>query len=537
MAASTSPEPRRAAAPAHPLDVVVVGAGIAGLTAAALLAREGLGVVLLEAQQQTGGCAGTFHRGPWVFDVGATQVAGLEPGGIHRRLFDHLGVAAPPATPLDPGCVVDLADGRPPVRLHRDPAAWAEERQRQFPGSERFWALCAAIHGASWAFAGRDPVLPPRSLWDLGQLLAALGPATLASGLLTTATIADLQSLCGCTGGASGARLRRFLDLQLRLYSQEPADRTAAIYGATVLQMAQEPLGLWHLEGSMQALSTALEQALEAWGARLLRRHRLERLRPPVRPSASWSLEGRSEGEPFQLEARDVVLAIPPQALPELLGDALPGGYRRRLAGLDDPSGALVFYGAVDRSALPSQVPPHLQLDWDDPGSLFVSVSRDGDGRAPAGQATVIASVFTPARPWFAGEAPEHRARKLAVESGILRGLERLLGVDPTSWRHGELATPRAFARWTGRPFGFVGGLGQHPRRFGPFGLASRTPLEGLWLCGDSIHPGEGTAGVSLSALMACRQLLQRRGRHWQWRDGAMADAEAGAPSQPGPPS
>ncbi|NBQ21298.1 MAG: C-3',4' desaturase CrtD, partial [Synechococcaceae bacterium WB6_3B_236] len=50
---------------------------------------------------------------------------------------------------------------------------------------------------------------------------------------------------------------------------------------------------------------------------------------------------------------------------------------------------------------------------------------------------------------------------------------------------------------------------GQQPNRFGPFGLASRSPLPGLWLCGDAIYPGEGTAGVSLSAEMACRQLLQ----------------------------
>jgi phytoene dehydrogenase-like protein len=59
-----------------------------------------------------------------------------------------------------------------------------------------------------------------------------------------------------------------------------------------------------------------------------------------------------------------------------------------------------------------------------------------------------------------------------------------------------------------------VGGLGQHPSRFGPFGLASRTPLANLWLCGDAIYPGEGTAGVSLSALMASRQLLARWGKH-----------------------
>ncbi|KEF41930.1 MAG: phytoene dehydrogenase [Cyanobium sp. CACIAM 14] len=511
-------------------DVVVVGAGIAGLTAAGLLAKAGLDVELLEAHHQSGGCAGTFRRGPYVFDVGATQVAGLEqadgtPGGIHARLFRHLEVAPPPAVPLDPGCVVDLADGSEPVRLWRDPARWRQERLRQFPGSDRFWGLCEAIHHASWAFAARDPVLPPRSWWDLGQLLGALGPATLASGLFTAATVADLLWLTGC---GHDRRLRRFLDLQLKLYSQEPADRTAALYGATVLAMVQEPLGLWHLQGSMQALSDRLEQALARHGGRLRLRHRVERLQPPERPKAAWRVTGRrssgrrreerqgrgaaGDGRGFGVEAAEVVVSLPPQTLPALLGQALPSDYRRRLENLHEPSGALVFYGAVERRRLPADVPSHLQRDAVAPGSLFVSVSQEGDGRAPAGQATVIASVFTPARSWFAEEETAYQARKNEAMGAILRELEKLLGVGTSDWLHRELATPRGFAGWTGRPWGYVGGLGQHPSRFGPFGLASRTPLEGLWLCGDAIHPGEGTAGVSLSALMACRQLLARRG-------------------------
>ena len=490
------------------LDVVVVGAGIAGLTAAALLAREGLTVELLEAHQQSGGCAGTFRRGPYTFDVGATQVAGLEPGGSHQRLLAHFGLPLPQATPLDPACVVDLADGRPPVRIFRDPARWKAEREQQFPGSGRFWQLCATLHGANWAFASRDPVLPPRSLWDLGQLLPALRPANLASGLLTAASVADLLTLTGCGGDP---RLRRFLDLQLRLYSQEPAEGTAALYGATVLAMGQAPLGLSHLQGSMQVLSQQLEQALAAGGGQLRLRHRVSDLERSNEPGggAGW----RVRGERFERQAADVVLALPVQSLPDLLGEQLPAGYRQRLAQLPDPSGALVFYGAVERALLPANCPAHLQLDWADPGTLFVSVSHEGDGRAPAGLATVIASLFTAAKPWFGLEASAYDQAKAEALAAMQRGLESLLGISSEQWRHAELATPRGFERWTGRPFGFVGGLGQHPSRFGPFGLASRTPLPGLWLCGDSIHPGEGTAAVGLSALMACRQLLAERGQ------------------------
>ena len=492
-------------------DVIVIGGGIAGLTAAALLAHEGLSVTLLEAHHQLGGCAGTFRRGPFTFDVGATQVAGLESGGSHARLFHHLDIKPPEAVRLDPGCVVDLNDGSAPVHLWHDPQRWRQERSQQFPGSERFWQLCSWIHRQNWQFAAADPVLPIRTGWDLGRTLAALTPGNLACAPLSLLTVSDLLTLSGCAGDP---RLRRFLDLQLRLYSQQPSDRTAALYGATVLQMCQAPLGLWHLHGSMQSLSDQLATALERDGGRVFLRHRALKLEREGDQSG-WSVTVEAPGTTQRcLQANEIICSLPPQCLPGLIPDQeqMPEAYRKHLNSLKAPSGAIVFYGAVERHHLPDECPGHLQRDGSSPGSLFLSISHEGDGRAPEGQATVIASVFTSPEGWHDMDEKAYQQRKRELRDSIRHDVNAALNLPDDAWLHQELATPRGFAHWTGRPDGVVGGLGQSPDRFGPFGLASRPPIPQLWLCGDSIHPGEGTAGVSLSALMACRQLMAARG-------------------------
>ncbi|MEP0912224.1 C-3',4' desaturase CrtD [Leptolyngbya sp. GB1-A1] len=496
----------------HGRRVVVIGAGIGGLTAGALLAHRGYSVLVLDQAIVPGGCASTFKRRGFTFDVGATQVAGLEPGGVHHRIFQELGIEPPAATECDPACAVYLPGETQPINVWRDPQQWQAERQKQFPGSEPFWQLMADLFRYSWAFQSRDPVLPPRDLWDIGQLVQAVRPDTLLTLPHTFSTVGQVLRWYGL---GHDYRLKTFLDMQLKLYSQVSADETALLYAATALAVSQEPHGLFHLQGSMQALSDRLVESLERDGGRLLMRHTVERILTEGKQVKAVQIRSQKTGEVWTESADQVVANVTVQNLVKLLGNAVPQGYRNRITKLPPASSAFVIYLGVKQDALLADCPPHLQFLYDYAGpiaennSFFVSVSKPGDGRAPEGHATIIASSFTDPKRWWDCSIEDYQQLKQQYTDQALSRLSQYFQLMPETIVHQEAATPRTFAHYTGRSKGIVGGIGQRIPTFGPFGFATRTPIRSLWLVGDSTHPGEGTAGVSYSALTVMRQVEQ----------------------------
>ena len=76
-------------------DATVIGAGNGGLTAAATLAKAGLKVLLLEKHNVPGGCATSFCRGRFEFEISLHQLSGMgteEKPGPLRVLLQDLGV-------------------------------------------------------------------------------------------------------------------------------------------------------------------------------------------------------------------------------------------------------------------------------------------------------------------------------------------------------------------------------------------------------------------------------------------------------------
>jgi phytoene dehydrogenase-like protein len=72
-------------------DVVVIGAGIGGLTCAALLAKEGLDVLLVERQARPGGFLNAVRRRGYFFQR-PYLMSGCGPNGEITRVAEHLGI-------------------------------------------------------------------------------------------------------------------------------------------------------------------------------------------------------------------------------------------------------------------------------------------------------------------------------------------------------------------------------------------------------------------------------------------------------------
>ncbi|MBE0601375.1 MAG: oleate hydratase, partial [Firmicutes bacterium] len=70
-------------------DAIIVGGGIAGLTAAAFLCKQGRSVLLFEKEAKLGGLIGSFEDNGFTFDAG---IRAVENSGVLLPMLKSLGL-------------------------------------------------------------------------------------------------------------------------------------------------------------------------------------------------------------------------------------------------------------------------------------------------------------------------------------------------------------------------------------------------------------------------------------------------------------
>jgi C-3',4' desaturase CrtD len=491
-------------------EVVVVGGGIGGLTAAALLAARGVGVCLLERASTPGGCAANHELHGHDFESGAGLYAFWEPGGLHARVFAELPVAPPEAREVAPAYTVRLPDGED-VRVCGPLEEFEETLRRFFPecaaAAVAFYREAAQVGEALVRAARRVPSLNTASKLQLMKVVASeprLAPRILAAREETAA-----QHLSN-----TSARFRRFIDAQLQIFAQSPSEVCSYLYACAAL--AQPLRGMHAIKGGAQALADALADSIKRSGGAV-------RLDTTALRLASDS-QGRAAGVTLlsgeTIEATRAVVSNLTvwDTYGKLVGaDRTPPRVRAALKRLRGRGAYQIFVSLDEEAArrLPSD--KILALSdrkedelFDAESDLFMlGAAPAWDARAPVGKRAATVSAFADAEQWFAfhSDETEHEEQDARALEALWARLHTALPELGSGAEVFETATPRTFYERTRRRLGMVGGTGQSPEVFGADTPTHRTAVPRLFMVGDTVFPGNGVAAVTHSALVVANEI------------------------------
>ena len=519
--------------PSENWDVVVVGSGPGGLTAAACLAATGRRVLVLEAHDLAGGNTQVFRRHPrkesgdrdtYEFDVGVHYLGDCGPGGIFPAIFNSLGVGDRiKFLPLDQDGFDTLEF---PDMTFVVPAGWDLYLERlidAFPndraGIERIITILRTI-----AEESRSRLIP--------------GVETPTFDEWAFRNLSELFAECELS-----QRAQAVLDHWSGLYAGGPSQTAVAMHARIIDHYMR---GAYYPEGGGQVLPARLIQVIEAFGGEV------RTLTPVKRIIVS---EGRATGVELDSGATitsDIVIsnADHTRTVFGLVGEehwdpATISWTRQATMTL----GLACVYLVVDLDltdgpntnyfVFPSYETDGLYQGFDD-GTLdtdegvfayIAMASRKDPGNphlCPPGHTNLQIMTLAPRGLdwWGVDRSPAdggsyrrnstYRSRKAELTEALIDTAQQVLSDQLAGEQlrdhivFCETATPLSHERYTRSTGGTSYGYVHSPEQSGLNRPAHRTEIEGLWLVGANTTSGHGVAGATTGGVHCAGEILDR---------------------------
>lgn len=482
-------------------SVVIVGAGLGGLSAALHLAAAGRNVTVVERAAVPGGRAGIIHDHGYLFDTGPTVLTMpelvAEPlAAVGERLEDWIRLHR-----LDPAYRARFADGST-LDVRSDAAAMSDEI-RTVCGPHEAAAYERFVRYLQHLYALEMPHFIERNLDSATQLVGLpLARLALAGGFRRLdRKIAQFFK---------DERLRRLFSFQA-MYAGLAPSQALAIYA--VISYMDCVAGVYFPEGGVHAVPKALAGAAATHGVRFRYNTAVTRIEVSG---------GRARAVITSDEDRIPADAVVVNAdLPTAARDLLPPGYApRRLRRMRyAPSAVVLHAGSSARYPDSTHHAIHFGRAWaetfaevvdraelmTDPSFLLTTPTHTDPSLAPPDRQTYYALFPAPnlARPtidWTA-RAPSYRDHMIdTIEArgypGFRDGIECAYLSTPADWAAQGIAA--------GAPFGAAHTFAQT----GPFRPATLDRgIENLVYAGTNTQPGVGVPMVLVSGRLAAQRI------------------------------
>lgn len=492
-------------------DVVVIGAGNGGLTASATLARKGRKVMLLERHNIPGGCATSFCRGRFEFEVALHQLSGLgtpEKPGPLRMTLDSLGIMEDlEFVEIQDLYSVHMPDGFS-TTLKPDKNQIVEELQEKFPHEKEaissfFNLVYAYANDMVGAFIFRDPE-PSREKY----------PNLYRHALRNAKEVLDdyfkdplLKAVISVYWGYLGVSV----------------DQLSFAYLAMLFFQYIE-FKPFHIKGGSQALSNAILNAFQTAGGKARFNCGAQRILVEdnqvvgVVTDAGDTIETRhvvSNVSPMvtytNLVGKDL---IPGNTLQEMNGRSISNSAFTMFIGFDCEPGELNIRESTNFLMASTDIERSIhaqmgRLDIKDELMVMSCYDISDPLFSPPGTCQVNLVTIKYGDPWLNIPPGQYHAAKFRCAEAMLQRTEAIFPDIRQHIEEIDIGTPLTHMRYLGHPAGAIYGFESRTKDSFFFQPGHRSPLKGLVFAGGWIGD-PGFEPTLRSGALAARSILKQ---------------------------